>query len=296
VLSSLKVTRAEVREHNKGQGMNRKLAIFTLATCAFSWTCWLPIIDSLESSPFAGDPLTLALFFLGAYGPTLVGLAMTGIHDGRSGVKNLLRSAVSLRIGARWIVVALLTGPILYSCAAAAFVLLGGDVGAVNLGLLPWLPIVFVVPIVFGPLAEEFGWRGFALPLLDHRNKAIASSLIIGFIWALWHAPLFWAQTGTAISGFTIDAYLVTLFFLAVIGSSFIYTWLFNHTGSLAAAILLHLGMNASGTITGMLFPEMSPAQKLELYEIYVVVLWFLVLAGSALSRARRGVPARVAS
>ncbi len=266
--------------------MYRKLMIFTVATYVFSWTCWLPIVDSLEASPFSGSPATIALFFLGAYGPTLVGIAMACIYGGRVGVKALFRSAVSLRIGARWILTALLTGPAIYAAAMCAYVLLGGEVGKVNYGLLPWLPVVFIVPIVFGPLAEEFGWRGFALPSLDHKRKAISSSIIIGAIWALWHAPLFWAKTGTAISGFEIDAYLIALFFLAVIGSSFIYTWLFNRTGSLAGAILLHLGMNASGTIIGMLFPEMALEQRLEVYEVYVVMLWALVLAGSVAVRA----------
>lgn len=266
--------------------MYRKLAIFTLATYVFSWACWLPIVNSLEASPFSGSPATIALFFLGAYGPTIVGIAMACIYGGSAGAKKLFKSAVSLRIGARWILVALLTGPVIYAAAMGAYALLGGEVGEINYGLLPWLPIVFVVPIVFGPLAEEFGWRGFALPLLDHKNKAISASIVIGVIWALWHAPLFWAQTGTAISGFEIDAYLIALFFLAVIGSSFIYTWLFNRTGSLAGAILLHLGMNASGTIVGMLFPQMSLEQRLELYEIYVVLLWALVLAGSLIVRA----------
>src|SRR5690606_18363554 len=104
------------------------------------------------------------------------------------------------------------TGPFLYTVSIGLYVIFGGEVGAINYGLLPWLPVVFIVPIVFGPLAEEFGWRGFALPLLDHKNRAIASSIIIGFIWALWHAPLFWAKTGTAISGFPVDISLVFLF------------------------------------------------------------------------------------
>lgn len=276
--------------------MYRKLAIFTLATYLFSWACWLPIIDSLESSPFAGSPATIALFFLGAYGPTLIGIAMTGFHGGRTAVKKLFKSAVSLRMGSGWLLVSVLTGPLIYACALAAYAFLGGNLGAINLGLLPWLPIVFIVPLVFGPLAEEFGWRGFALPLLDHRNKAIASSVVIGFIWALWHAPLFWAKTGTAISGFAMDGYLIGLFFLAVIGSSFIYTWLFNRTGSLAAAILLHLGMNASGTIAGMLFPEMSLSQRLDLYEVYVAVLWAVVLASAVAMRSRSRVAEQPAS
>lgn len=275
--------------------MHRKLVIFTLATYLFSWACWLPIIDSLESSIFAGAPLTIALFFLGAYGPSLIGIAMTAIYGGRAAVKSLFKSAVSLRVGARWLLVSLLTGPLIYAFATAAYVFAGGETGAINLGLLPWLPIVFIVPLVFGPLAEEFGWRGFALPLLDTENKAVTSSIVIGFIWALWHAPLFWAKTGTAISGFAIDAYLIGLFFLAVIGSSFIYTWLFNRTRSLAVAILLHLGMNASGTIAGMLFPEMSLSQRLDLYEMYVATLWVVVVASAVITRARAGVAAQSA-
>jgi membrane protease YdiL (CAAX protease family) len=191
---------------------------------------------------------------------------------------------------------------VLYTISIALYALLGGELGTVNYGLLPWLPVVFIVPVVFGPLAEEFGWRGFALPLLDHKNKVISSSIIIGFIWARWHAPLFWAGTGTAISGHTIDIATVAFFFLAVIGSSFIYTWLFNNTaGSMFIAVLLHLSMNASGTITGMLFPDMSSEQKLDLYEYYVVSLWAFLCLGALIRRFTRageinGAPQRISS
>ena len=269
--------------------MNRRLIVYTLLTCALSWACWLPIIDRLEESPFASSPLVMGLFLLGAYGPTLVGILLTGFYDGRRGLRMLVKRAVTFKVGSSWILIALLAGPLLYALSSALYAALGEDLGTVNYGLLPWLPVVFIVPVFFGPLAEEFGWRGFALPLLDHKNKAISSSIIIGVIWALWHAPLFWAETGTAISGHTIDIESVALFFLAVIGSSFIYTWLFNNTaGSMFIAVLLHLSMNASGTITGMLFPEMSSEQKLELYQYYVVSLWALVCLGALVRRFTR--------
>jgi uncharacterized protein len=269
--------------------MKKRLIVYTLLTCALSWACWLPIIDRLEASPFDSPPLIMGLFLLGAYGPTLMGILLTGFYDGRQGLRMLVRRTVSFRVGSSWILIAVIAGPVLYTMSIAVYASLGGELGTVNYGLLPWLPVVFIVPVVFGPLAEEFGWRGFALPLLDHKNKAIASSIIIGFIWALWHAPLFWAQTGTAISGHTLDIGAVTLFFLAVIGSSFIYTWLFNNTAaSMFIAVLLHLSMNASGTITGMLFPEMNSEQKLDLYEYYVVSLWAVVCLGALVRRFTR--------
>lgn len=261
--------------------MNKKLLVFTVATCLFSWACWLPIVGDLESSPFASGPSVLPLFFLGAYGPTIMGIAFSYVYGGWPNVVRLLKSAIQYKVGWRWILATLAAGPVVYAAAVMGYTFWDGEVGSVNHGLLPWIPVVFVASVIFGPLAEEFGWRGFALPLLNTRGRFVSASIIIGFIWALWHAPLFWANTGTAISGFSVSLPLIGLFFLAVVGSSFIYTWVFNHTaGSVFAAVLLHLSMNASGTITGMFFPEMSLEQKFTLYQHYVVVVWMLVLFG----------------
>lgn len=263
--------------------MAAKLFIFTFLTCALSWLCWIPIIHSLASSPFESSPKTLGLFFLGAYAPTIVGIALTYFYNGGAGLRSLLKRTFSVKIGLSWFAFSLLAGPILYAFSVGIYILAGGDLGAVNSGLLPWIPVVFIACIIFGPLAEELGWRGFALPLLEHKNRFIFASIIIGVIWAGWHAPLFWAKTGTAISGLPIDVGSIALFFAAVIGSSFIYTWLFNHTNtSVFAAIMLHLSMNASGTITGMFFPEMDAQQKFNMYQYYVLVVWTFVLLGGA--------------
>lgn len=265
--------------------MITRLSTFVILTFGFSWLCWFPIIHSLSSSPFESSTKTLVLFFLGAYAPTIVGIALTYFYGKGAGLRSLLKRTFSVKIGMLWLCISLLAGPILYATTVFIYVVAGGDLGEINRGLLPWIPVVFLASVIFGPLAEELGWRGFALPLLDHREHAITASVIIGIIWAGWHAPLFWAKTGTAISGFPVDAGSIALFFAAVIGSSFIYTWLFNHTNtSVFAAIMLHLSMNASGTITGMFFPEMDPIQKLTLYKYYVAVIWVCVILGGLIT------------
>jgi len=269
--------------------LNKKFWVFSITTCLVSWACWLPIIGALETDLYKSSGSVLLLFFLGAYTPSLLGIALTYAYHKKQGVKALFKSAFSVRIGTVSLLAALGAGPLLYALATAGYVSMGGDLGAVNYGLLPWIPVVFVVPVIFGPLAEEFGWRGFALPQLDPKNQVLASSLLLGVVWALWHAPLFWASTGTAISGFTVTASSIGLFFLAVIGSSFLYTWLFNRSGgSLFAAITLHLSMNACGTITGMLFPEMNMNQRFELYQYYVAAVWILVLTIGAIKLSNR--------
>lgn len=270
--------------------MNKKIIVFTVTTCLFSWLFWIPIINQLGASPFESGASVLAAFFAGAYGPTIMGIALTYFYDKKIGLKLLFRRLFLTKAIIKWAALALVVGPFLYALSIALYVGLGNELGAINHGLIPWIPIVFVVPIIFGPLAEEFGWRGFLLPLLDYRNKIISTSVIVGSIWALWHAPLFWAKTGTAISGIPVTIFSVGLFFAAVIGSSFIYTFLFSRTSeSISIAILLHLGMNGAGTVSGMFFPEMSLDQRLSLYICYTSVLWasLFIFGGSIYIRSK---------
>lgn len=275
----------------------KRLILFILISYTLSWGCWLPILDKIESSPFDSIPAVLLLFFIGAYSPTLTGIFLTAFFDGKDGLKEIKSRMMLKKIKMKWLFISLGIGPILYALAFFVYSIFNGQIGEVNYGLLPWIPIVFIVPVIFGPLAEEFGWRGFVLPLLNPKSQPFRSSIVVGFIWALWHAPLFWAKSGTAISGFEISIPLVALFFIAVIGSSFIYTWVFNNTlGNIGIAILIHLSMNSSGTISGMLFPKMGLEDSLDLYKYYTIVLWCFILFGYLIFQYdRKSQPAQAA-
>jgi uncharacterized protein len=120
-------------------------------------------------------------------------------------------------------------------------------------GFLIGYPITFLL-IFFGggPLGEEPGWRGFALPRLQSRYGALRATLILGVVWTFWHLPDFLtsAQRGGPGAPLSIWYINLTIFFLMVMSMAFLFTWVSNHTkGSLFIALLLHASINTFGSV-----------------------------------------------
>jgi membrane protease YdiL (CAAX protease family) len=88
------------------------------------------------------------------------------------------------------------------------------------------LPVFLYVVILGGPLGEEFGWRGFALPHLEQRIHPAAAVILLGVVWGLWHLPLFWIE-GTVQQQTPLAAFLAQTTVTSVI-----YGWLWNKTRS----------------------------------------------------------------
>src|SRR5262249_31108137 len=93
-----------------------------------------------------------------------------------------------------------------------------------------------------GPIGEEFGWRGFALPRLLERYSPLNASVRLGLIHAAWHIPLFF------IPGMPQTQVSFLLFALGVVSIAIFDTALYLRTGaSLLLAILAHLLANVCG-------------------------------------------------
>ena len=123
--------------------------------------------------------------------------------------------------------------------------------------LAPLNPLLLVVtfPLILifgGPLFEEGGWRGFALPRLERRHGPLVGSLILGILWACWHLPLFWITVwGTPPTILNMVLFVPTVVFMTIV-----YTWVFNNTkGSVLIAILLHTSFDLLVGPVGLLFP-----------------------------------------
>ena len=130
----------------------------------------------------------------------------------------------------------------------------------VNLGvalLAHWqlLLTVFLPQAVFvvltSTLAEELGWRGFALPRLQHHYGPIWGSLILGVLHGLWYLPAFFTLD---MGPFRLSNYAGFLFVTTAV--TFLFTWIFNHTrGSVLLMAFTHGFGDAADVIVRLLIP-----------------------------------------
>ena len=176
---------------------------------------------------------------------------MTGVTEGRAGISRLLRRCVLWRVGLGWYLITLIGIPMIL---VLGVIVLPGALasfkGLASLVVFSWLgQIVYV--FLHGPLGEEPGWRGFALPRLQRLHGPLVGSLILGPLWALWHLPFFWVPAWN----FPPTVANIVLFVIASIPVTIIMTWVFNNTkGSVLIAILGHWSFDFTFVILNLLF------------------------------------------
>lgn len=186
--------------------------------------------------------LSTVLMVLSGFGPSVAAVAVVASVGSGQGLRDWLARCLDWRMGWRWFALAFLVPPAVMLCALGIHALSGGVMPALPaVGRLPMFIANFgLVLLIGGPLGEELGWRGYAMPALAARMNWRAASLIIGLVWGLWHLPLFF-MAGTAQSQMPI-----LVFMLNIVAGSVLFGWLWERTnGSILPAIVLHTSLNA---------------------------------------------------
>jgi len=114
--------------------------------------------------------------------------------------------------------------------------------------LLISYPLTYVA-VFFGggPLAEEPGWRGFALPRLQQHFSPYWSGVVLGVIWSVWHLPAFYIST------LSQSGLIFPLFMLGNISLVLFMTSIYNATqGNIPLMIVIHWAYNLIGVLVPM--------------------------------------------
>jgi CAAX protease family protein len=239
----------------------------------------------------ATSPAGLSLFTYlarvsGLLSPALTGILVIALAFGRVGLRDLRSRLFRWRVGVRWYAVALLTAPLLWtailftlSLTSTAFlpaIITAGDKASLLVAGL----VVGLVTSFF----EELGWTGFATPEIRKRHGLLATGLIVGLLWFVYHLPLLAA----ADSGAVPKAVAVAAVCFWVLPYRVLMVWVYDHTQSVLMAVLMHLSIDLSAFL---LLPPLVGVPDLIFNLVAAATLWVLVAAVAAASRRKHSRP-----
>jgi membrane protease YdiL (CAAX protease family) len=140
--------------------------------------------------------------------------------------------------------------------------------------LVSGIAVALIVPVF-----EELGWTGFAIPQLRQRYGVVATGLIVGLLWGVWHFPLFAGSVPSAL-------YLVVLLFSWLPPYRVLMVWVYDHTRSLLVAMLMHV-MIVFGSL--VLIPTTPSEVGVTFDLVFAAELWLLVAAVAFIKRTQAG-------
>jgi membrane protease YdiL (CAAX protease family) len=226
---------------------------FFFMAYAFSWIILIPYILS-QWNILPNTNVFMIFFGLTAFvGPALSAYIMGRITEGKDGWLNMKKRFRRFKVGWIWYVFILFGIPLVMTLGISILPGALASFQGIPSGFYAKYIIYFTI-IFFGggPLGEEIGWRGFALPRMQARYGALRATLLLGVLWTFWHLPHFLttAQRGGPDSSLSILYVNLPIFLLLVMSVAVIMTWVFNHTkGSLFIAILVHTSINTFSLI-----------------------------------------------
>jgi membrane protease YdiL (CAAX protease family) len=223
-------------------------------------------------------------------GPPVAGVVLTGLVKGRTGFRELAARLRKWRVGVHWYAVALLTAPLAMTVVLLALSLVSPEFLPAPVTTGEFAPLLLGIGWgLAGGFFEELGWTGFATPSLGSRRGVLATGLIVGVLWAAWHLPqgIWTASTASGpippilfvIAGF-LSSYLLPYRVLMV--------WVYDRTGSLLVAIVMHASLIASSISGfGLVPPSISGIPFLIMFFAFTGLLWLIVAAVTVVHRGQ---------
>lgn len=205
--------------------------ILTLIISLISFALMLNIPGAHTPESSVGLPIWL----IAIWSPNL---AASIIWVSKKEFVSKIQSAFSLPDISWWLLLVLIP---LFIAASLLFIetLKGREIAWSNFDISFLLPLL-LINLFMGPLGEELGWRAFLYPIIKSNYGWMASALVVGTIWTLWHTPLWLLDSPQ--SKIPFWAFAINVMLLSIL-----MAMIYNHSqGSILTAVLLHLTFNIS--------------------------------------------------
>ncbi len=273
--------------HAKARALAHRMGPWGFPVIYIGWAYlfWSPIFASGMSVWSFPNVL---LFLIGGASPLLAGVVLTGLADGREGLRDLWHRLIDIRrINLRWFAIILLFWPVFDVLMAGAASVLGISDRPLN---LVWdtvtaprtLAFMLLLSFIF-PAVEEVGLRGHWLDALQERFSPMVAGLINGTAWAVWHTPFVWFPGYYANTTFSPQLWW---WIPSIIVQTLLIVWVYNSTNrSILAVLLFHGMMNFTGEFLGIA-PEIFPFML-----VGNLIAAIAVVAGSRAMRPDRAAP-----
>ena len=231
---------------------DKRLLIFFVLTLLWTWTFgFIPVLFG-----FTGTPLGTFLFYFGGGAPSVVALFIVFLTYNKEQRRGYFHRCFSFKyMGWKWplITVAFFTlitfVSLLLGVGVLGYDMPGMDyIHAVAKNPLNIL-VILLVTIISGPLNEEFGWRGFALDKLLVKFGFFGASVILGFIWGIWHLAWYFTPGQAQYNLLQDSVFHVVMYIPSVILLNFVVTFVYIKTKrSILAGALVHMFGNLLGS------------------------------------------------
>jgi uncharacterized protein len=184
-----------------------------------------------------------AIIILGSWSPTIVLLLMLKRLKPGMTVAGFYRKAFSEPLNVRVLVAIPVIAFGVFLVAVVLLSAIGSTPFSTQVALPSALGLTVLLTVFQGPSGEESGWRGYLRPELEGRYGFTKGNVILGLVWAFWHAPLWFLASDYA----GLDATIFILANIVVLTALTVVMGIFmRRCNNLLIAFWVHFCFNLS--------------------------------------------------
>ncbi|MFT4145374.1 MAG: CPBP family intramembrane metalloprotease [Mobilitalea sp.] len=232
--------------------IDKNLIIFFSITLIWTWSFgFIPVIMEID-----GTPIGTFIFYFGGGAPSVTALFLVFITYSKQQKADYFKRCFSFHyMGMKWLffiivffsaitIIALIIGVCLLKFEMPGMNYIHAIIqNPLNIFLM------LIISLISGPLNEEFGWRGYALDHLFIRYGFTGATLILGFIWSIWHLAWYFTPGQAQYDLLQNSLFNAIMYIPAVMLLNFAVSYVYVKTKrSILAGALVHMFGNLLGS------------------------------------------------